>query len=242
MIYAVGDIHGRADLLIPLLRGVAQDMAETQPRRPLLVFLGDYVDRGGASRSVIDQILTLTKSPGCEVVALKGNHEEALLKFLAEPDFGPTWARHGGVSTLVSYGVRPPEDEADLESWTRVRDAFVKALPAAHRRFFESLSLSLVVGDYAFVHAGIRPGVPLADQVEADLLWIRRGFLDAKGPFEKVIVHGHTPRETPEFNGFQMGLDTGAYKTGVLTAARLEGSDYVYLQAKAGEVAMIAAQ
>jgi serine/threonine protein phosphatase 1 len=235
LVYAVGDIHGRLDVLAPLVRDIAQDAAENggggEP--PLLVFLGDYVDRGPESRGVIDLILELRAARRFEVRALKGNHEEALLQFLDDPSFGSTWAEHGGATTLSSYGVQPPAQRTDAEAWARARVAFAAALPPDHRRFYETLELMVTEGDYAFVHAGVRPGVALADQLERDLLWIRQDFLEERGRFEKVIVHGHTPLETPQLTPTRLGVDTGAYATGVLTAIRLQGEDQRVMQAKA---------
>jgi serine/threonine protein phosphatase 1 len=232
--YAVGDVHGRLDLLGPLLHDIAQDIVAADPaQRPLLVFLGDYVDRGPASKGVVDLILQMQTWPKFEVRALKGNHEEALLQFLDDPSFGQTWMEHGGAATLVSYGVQPPAQRTDAAAWTPVRDAFVQALPPVHRAFYENLELMVTAGDYAFVHAGVRPGVPLAQQAERDLLWIRQEFLAERGRFEKVIVHGHTPMEAPQLTPFRLGVDTGAYATGVLTAVRLEGEDQRVMQAKA---------
>lgn len=234
LVYAVGDVHGRLDALEPLLRDIVQDVIASQPaQRPLLVFLGDYVDRGPDSRSVVDLVLRLRRETRFEVISLKGNHEEALLQFLDDPAFAATWMEHGGGPTLVSYGVQPPPGRTDVEAWGRTRDALAQALPDEHRRFYEELELMRIVGDYAFVHAGVRPGVPLDAQTERDLLWIRNEFIQGRGPFGKVIVHGHTPSEQPQLTPHRLGVDTGAYATGILTAVRLEGEDQRVMQAKA---------
>jgi serine/threonine protein phosphatase 1 len=234
LVYAVGDVHGRLDVLEPLLRDIAADVLATRPaERPLLVFLGDYVDRGPASRQVVDRVLDLIAGDGFEVAALKGNHEEALLQFLEDPGFAATWIDFGGGATLSSYGVRLSPPRSDVGAWGRVRDAFDAATPEDHRRFYQGLELMRVVGDYAFVHAGVRPGVALEDQAECDLLWIRHEFLNDPGPFGKVIVHGHTPTEDPQVLPHRLGLDTGAYATGVLTAVRLYGEEQRLLQARA---------
>jgi serine/threonine protein phosphatase 1 len=242
LVYAVGDVHGRLDLLEPLAADIARDMAASNcAERPMLVFLGDYVDRGPASAGVIELILELCAEPALEVRALKGNHEEALLMFLDDPGFGATWMGHGGAATLASYGVQPPATRTDPEVWEGVRDAFARALPAPHLKFLRELELMATVGDYAFVHAGVRPGVPLERQAERDLLWIRYEFLEAPGPFGKVIVHGHTPMEKPQITPHRLGVDTGAYATGVLTAVRLEGVDQQIIQAHARKPAPAAA-
>lgn len=234
LVYAVGDIHGRLDAFEPLLHAIAQDALASAPReRPMLVLLGDYVDRGPASAQVIDRILKLQSEPAFEVRALKGNHEEALLQFRDEPGFGQTWVEHGGSATLASYGVQPPATRTDPEAWETARLAFGKVLPPAHTHFYETLELMLTVGDYAFVHAGVRPGVPLERQVERDLLWIRAEFLQSTAKFEKIIVHGHTPMEEPQITGRRIGVDTGAYATGLLTAVRLDDSGHRILQGRA---------
>ncbi len=235
LVYAVGDVHGRLDILGPLLHDIAADAAASRPaERPLLVFLGDYVDRGADSMGGVDLILRMQAYDRIETRVLKGNHEEALLKFLDDPAaMGPLWVDHGGATTLASYGVQPPATRTDPEAWARAGEAFVRVLPAAHRRFYETLELMITVGDYAFVHAGVRPGVPLAEQGERDLLWIRQEFLQWEGPYGKVIVHGHTPAEQAQLTRWRLGIDTGAYATGVLTAVRLEGEHQRLMQAKA---------
>jgi serine/threonine protein phosphatase 1 len=240
LVYAVGDVHGRLDVLGPLLHDIAEDAVAARPAEPpLLIFLGDYVDRGPASKGVVDLILQMRSWAKFEVRALKGNHEEALLQFLAEPGFGQTWLDHGGAATLAAYGVQPPAQRTDPAAWAAARDAFAKALPAEHKLFYEGLELMVTVGDYAFVHAGVRPGVPLDQQAERDLLWIRQEFLAERGRFEKVIVHGHTPMEAPQLTPFRLGVDTGAYATGVLTAVRLEGETQRVMQARAKRPAAV---
>ncbi|MFN3521263.1 MAG: metallophosphoesterase family protein [Phenylobacterium sp.] len=223
LVYAVGDVHGRFDLLQPLLRDIAADaLKSAPPERPMLVFLGDYVDRGPDSARVIDLVLEMEASGAFETRTLKGNHEEALLEFLADPGFGPVWFEHGGGATLAAYGVSPPATRTDTAAWSATRDAFAAVLPPRHLRFCQTLELMVTVGDYAFVHAGVRPGVPLERQSEKDLLWIRGEFLEARPNFDKVIVHGHTPMQSPQLLPHRLGLDTGAYATGVLTAVRID--------------------
>lgn len=234
LIYAVGDVHGRYDLLEPLIADIAEDARKSAPdERAMLVFLGDYVDRGPDSAKVIDLVLEMEGAGVFETRALKGNHEEALLEFLADPAFGPTWFEHGGGATMASYGVTPPVTRTDMAAWAAARDAFAAVLPPKHLRFCETLELMVTVGDYAFVHAGVRPGVPLDQQSEKDLLWIRGDFLEARPGFDKVIVHGHTPMQSPQLLPHRLGLDTGAYATGVLTAARLDDEGARIMQAGA---------
>jgi serine/threonine protein phosphatase 1 len=230
----VGDVHGRLDVLEPLVADILQDVKASLPDRPpLLVFLGDYVDRGPASAGVVDLILNLAAWADLEVCALKGNHEEAMLTFLEDAAFGPLWMEHGGGATLASYGVAPPMSRSEPQAWAEARQALADALPEAHLAFLNRLELIRIEGDYAFVHAGVRPGATLDQQTERDLLWIRYDFLDAPGPFEKVIVHGHTPMEEPQILRHRLGVDTGAYATGVLTAVRLQGDSRSLIQARA---------
>jgi serine/threonine protein phosphatase 1 len=233
LVYAIGDVHGRLDVLQPLLRDIAEDAAATRPAEPpLLVFLGDYIDRGPQSRRVVDLVLKLKADAAFEVVALKGNHEDALLQFLDDPGFAAAWMEHGGGPTLASYGVYRSPALVDPAGWEPERDAFAAALAGAHLGFYCGLELMRVVGDYAFVHAGVRPGVALEAQTEHDLLWIRYEFLQDRGPFGKVIVHGHTPMEEPQLLKHRLSLDTGAFATGVLSAVRLHRHEQRVIQAR----------
>ncbi|RAK50936.1 metallophosphoesterase family protein [Phenylobacterium deserti] len=235
LVYAVGDIHGRYDLLKVMLAQLARDYAQrTAGRRPVLVFLGDYVDRGPQSPEVLDALIWLARRPDLEVRLLKGNHEQAMLDFIDDPVRAAPWLGFGGAQTLTAYGVEPPGEESGPQDLRQARDALLDRMPAAHLRRLQTLELMVAVGDYAFVHAGVRPGAALAAQDERDLLWIRRSFLESEGPHEKVIVHGHTwIDEKPQMHGHRLGLDTGAYATGVLTAVRLEDNRMAILQARA---------
>jgi serine/threonine protein phosphatase 1 len=238
MVYAVGDIHGRLDLLRLLLSKIEADSALSRPSlNPILVFVGDYVDRGPSSKGVVDRIIKLQLSGAFEVRALLGNHERTLLDFLKDPQVGPIWARHGGVETLLDYGASPPAIEAGADAWAEAQQSFAARLPARHLRFFSSLSTWTVCGDYLFVHAGVRHGVPLDKQSDDDLLTIRRDFLVKETPFEKVVVHGHTPAETAFSGRYRINVDTGAYATGVLTAVRLEDASRRFLQVRANRSA-----
>ena len=234
LVYAIGDIHGCYDLLKELLAQVVADcQAWALGRRPVLVFLGDYVDRGPDSAKVLEALVWLRRRSEFEVHLLKGNHEQALLQFIQQPERAYGWLEYGGAATLDSYGVTPPMGQATAADYVAARDALVERMPASHLRLLETLELMVVVGDYAFVHAGVRPGRPLRKQQEEDLLWIRQGFVDATGPFEKTIVHGHTwASDQPELWPHRLGLDTGAYATGVLTAARLQDGRIGLLQAR----------
>jgi serine/threonine protein phosphatase 1 len=219
-IYAVGDIHGRLDLLLRLEEKIQADAARSRAARRVIVYLGDYVDRGPDSQGVVEH-LAKTTLPGFERVALKGNHEDLMLKFLAGEPVARIWFMNGGMQTLRSYGVTGLVE--DLPAIARA--ALARAVPDHHREFLGGLALNHVEGDYLFVHAGIRPGLPLARQAEADLLWIREEFLDCAADHGKVVVHGHTITAKPERLANRIGIDTGAFMTGRLTALALEGGE-----------------
>jgi Calcineurin-like phosphoesterase len=229
LLYAVGDIHGRADLLANLMRQIETDAAGRNAAKKTLIFLGDYIDRGPDSRGVIEMLLAGAPE-GFEAHFLKGNHEALLLDFLADPWRLDHWLINGGDATMASYGVdigRLSRADAGPDAW---RDAFASALPEEHLRFFKGLRLIVPVGDYLFVHAGIKPGVPIAAQRETDLIWIRGEFLDWPEPFGKIVVHGHTPVREPLVLPNRIGIDTGAVFSNRLTALRLEDGSQAFLQ------------
>jgi serine/threonine protein phosphatase 1 len=225
-VYAVGDIHGRRDLLDRLLREIENDCAGTR-QTAVIVFLGDYVDRGPDSKGVIDRLLSLPAR--FQGKFLRGNHEQALLDFLADPASYEGWCDFGADETLTSYGVRPPRDHS-LLTLSDARDRFAQALPANHWYLFRTLLLSWEIGGYFFSHAGVRPGTSLNEQKEDDLLWIREEFLSSSEDFGKIVVHGHTPAESPVKRANRIGVDTGAYLTGHLTAVVLEGDSQRFIQ------------
>lgn len=224
-VYAVGDIHGRADLLRRLLHLIEADNALQDEAEVTLIFLGDYIDRGPNSPEVLD----LLRGPhrfADRVLCLRGNHEDALLNFIDDPIKGRIWLDWGGMATLVSYGVRPPAADLPLEERLRsMAEQLDRLLPDAHRAFLKSLPLQEIVGDYLFVHAGVNPKVPLGEQDAFDLTTIRSPFLEWGQPLEKVVVHGHSISIAPEILPWRIGIDTGAYATGRLTALVLEGHE-----------------
>jgi len=223
-IYAIGDVHGRRDLLDRLLLNIDADLARRPIARPVVVFLGDYIDRGPESASVLERLIACNAA--YELVCLKGNHEALLLQFLDDPSRLADWMRYGGLSTMLSYGLGPCLNQwADKDS-EAVAEEFHRALPQSHRLFLAGLELSYACGDYFFVHAGVRAGIPLEEQNEHDLLWIRDDFLLHEDFFAKVVVHGHTPVVAPEVMPNRINIDTGAYATGRLTCLVLE-SDHI---------------
>ncbi|MBY0612839.1 MAG: serine/threonine protein phosphatase [Beijerinckiaceae bacterium] len=216
-IYVIADVHGRADLLHPLLKRIDADMRAASGAS-MLIFLGDYVDRGPYSAEVIALLLLMQRYKTC--VFLAGNHERMLLRFLDDPVANAHWLDNGGLETLRSYGVTLSRT-TDLEDLHRLADTFGERL-GRHRDFLAGLQTSVVIGDYLFVHAGIRPGVPLPMQASDDLLTIREPFLSFAGNLGKRVVHGHTPVREPDFRSNRINLDCGAFATSNLVCLVLE--------------------
>ncbi|HJQ56728.1 MAG TPA: metallophosphoesterase [Vineibacter sp.] len=229
-LYAIGDVHGRDDLLNRLLDLIAKDAAALPAdSRRVLLFVGDYVDRGLGSRQVIERLLTQPLS-GFESVYLFGNHEEAFLGFLEGTPIAFDWFKYGGLETLYSYDVPIPRRAAMPLDLDELRRQALAAVPEAHVAFLRACKLWHVEGDYAFVHAGVRPGIPLAEQDAEDLLWIRDTFLSSRANHGgKIIVHGHTICPDPEIRPNRINIDTGAYASGRLTGLVLEGDKRRFL-------------
>lgn len=227
-VYAIGDIHGRLDLLLKLEAMIRDDLAKARPARSVAVYLGDYVDRGPESRAVIDHLLD-RPLPVDEVVHLLGNHEDAMRRFLDDLWIGQSWVGFGGRETLASYGVAPDRGLPTMRWMKEAQIAFDRALPARHRSFLDDLRLWHVEGGYLFVHAGIRPGVPIERQDREHLIWIRQEFLDSKANHGRVVVHGHSIRDEPEIRPNRIGIDTGACFSGRLTALVLERDERHFL-------------
>jgi serine/threonine protein phosphatase 1 len=231
--YAIGDVHGRLDLLEELLAAIERDNASRPPARTWLIFLGDLVDRGPDSRGVVEHLLHL-KPSFAQTVFLQGNHEEFLLRVLAgEEDVVTDWLTYGGLECAESYGVS--------RGWTLnatpgdVARRLQELVPDSHRTFLSNMADTFRFGDYLFVHAGIRPGVPIAEQSAKDLRWIREGFLESRADHGLVVVHGHTIVDEPEEHANRIAVDTGAYRHGVLTAVGLEGTERWFIQAREPE-------
>jgi serine/threonine protein phosphatase 1 len=240
-LYAIGDIHGRLDLVEGLVGIIEHDNSNREPARTNLIFLGDYVDRGPYSKGVVDWLINArarcnllkrdrvsAPPPPFGFLFLKGNHEQLLLSFLEDPAVGRLWLKHGGDATLLSYGVGERVVSHALrlgQPWLTEASAIFRALlPDNHFQFYRALELFYRAGNYLFVHAGVNPDVSLGDQSEEDLLWIRDRFLKSSHDFGAVIVHGHSPAPTPEDFPTRIGIDTFAVNTGRLTAVGLEGN------------------
>lgn len=229
VVYAIGDVHGCTGQLDALHEAIVADAATRSATRRVLVWLGDYVDRGPNSRGVLDRLLS--PPPGFDAIALKGNHEQFLLDFLADPSIGPHWMMNGGAETLASYGI-PIMDGCYFRAdrWDALSRALRDALPPAHRRLLDRLRPSHREGDYLFVHAGIRPGTPLDEQEIDDLIWIRGEFLFSEADHGATVVHGHTISDEPQIRPNRIGIDTGSFFSDHLTALVLEGTDRHMLQ------------
>ena len=226
-VYAIGDIHGRDDLLGALIDKIEADDGARGPVETQILFLGDLPDRGPASRKVIERAMALaTAKP--ETVFIKGNHEELMIRVWdGDRPTAATFHRAGGRETLLSYGVTAEQ----YDSWDlgEVTDATTRVVPKAHIDFLRAFRPAYRLGDYFFTHAGVRPGIALDDQDEKDLRWIRSDFIESTADFGAVVVHGHTIRDEVEERENRIGIDTGAYASGRLTAIGLEGTDRWYL-------------
>lgn len=224
-IYAVGDVHGRADLLSDITARIDDDRRRRPIAHTVEVYLGDYIDRGPDSKAVIDQLaLRLVEN---RAVCLRGNHEDLMEGFLRDGSNLEAWLQLGGLQTLASYGVSLRLDAGESAEGLRLR--LWRAFPRAHELFFQCLRYAYSCGDFLFVHAGIRPAVPLAEQDLRDLLWIRHEFLDSAQDHGKLVVHGHTPVPHPDVRANRINIDTGAWRTGTLTCVAIEGASILFL-------------
>lgn len=228
-VYAVGDIHGRVDLLTALHSRIMDDAQSSTQKRHVIVYLGDYVDRGEASKSVIDLLLEKPLA-GFETIFLKGNHEEMMLGFLNNEAVGAMWMHNGGDATIYSYGVRMATPSAADHRHAELRHALSQKVPDRHLAFLDRLELYHLEGGYLFVHAGIEPGIPIEQQTSQDLLWIREEFIASKADHGHCVVHGHTIFHQPEIMPNRIGIDTGAYYSNVLSCLVLEGTEQRFIQ------------
>ena len=222
-IYAVGDIHGRADLLFEVIARIDEDIRRRPIRYVVEVYIGDYIDRGPDSKTVIDALAVRMVNHGA--ICLRGNHEVLIESFLRDPGCFPQWQRLGALQTLASYDIQPRRGETAAE----LRQRFLGIFPRTHELFLQCLHDSYCCGDFLFAHAGVRPGVPIEQQDVNDLTWIRREFLDSNQHHGKFIVHGHTPVPHPDIRHNRINIDTGAWKTGTLTCAAIEGTAMLIL-------------
>lgn len=231
-IYAIGDIHGCRSLLDKLLQKIEEESARSKPGDWRIIFLGDYVGRGSDSKGVIDRLIML-QAADPRYIMLAGNHDVEFLAFLDQPSLDGVFVNSGGNATSRSYGVKlnrsKLKTQADLE---QVHRKLVETVPSSHVQFLKGLQHAVSFGDYFFCHAGVRPGRSLERQDPDDLLWMRAPFLESLMPLEKVVVHGHTIRAKPEERINRIGIDTGAYRTGRLTALVVDGDRKAFLSTK----------
>lgn len=236
-LYAIGDVHGRLDLLSAMHGEIGAELARDGCTDWRVIHLGDYVDRGPDSKGVLD-FLIAARERDPRHIALTGNHDIGFLDFLAEPDADGLFMRYGGVQTARSYGVTLREEgswwpfRAD-DRLSQGHAALVRAVPPAHVAFLRSLPLFASFGDFFFCHAGIRPGVPLSRQRAEDLVWIREQFHYHREPHEKIVVHGHTPVPRADVRTNRVNVDTGAFESGMLTALAVDGAEKRILTVRA---------
>lgn len=228
-IYAIGDVHGRADLLRQMHQMIAGDAAKRGWAKNQLIYLGDYIDRGPHSREVL-ALVREDNLPGFSKVALRGNHEAMLLGFLEDPGKGRAWLEWGGDAALQSFGVSRFTGFVPQAQITDAAAQLSSALGASELDFLQTLKSCHREGGYFFSHAGVRPGVALEAQKVDDLLWIRRPFLECEEDFGAIVVHGHSVNLEVEVRRNRIGIDTGAYLTGKLTCLILEGNQRWLLQ------------
>lgn len=219
-IYAIGDIHGRLDLLGDLFSKMKADLLAHPCENPKFVFVGDYIDRGPDNDGVLSTLISLQKHDN--TICLRGNHEQLLLNFLKDASVMSNWRRYGALETLESYNV-PTNKVRQGYGFEEARANLESRLPQSHLKFLLDTQLSFETSKYFFCHAGVNPARSLARQTPKDLLWIRQEFLSYAEPFEKIIVHGHTPVSKLDIRSNRINVDTGAYETNVLSCAVLEG-------------------
>lgn len=228
-VYAVGDVHGRADLLKQMHELIVMDagkdggVAENR-----VVYLGDYLDRGAHVKETLDEVMSGLPE-NFDLVHLKGNHEEIFLSFLEDATMLEMWLGLGGQATLLNYGVQPPGYGFSTKRAETVQEMLLDAMPRSHLAFLRGLKPYVQIGDFFFAHAGIRPGRPLDKQSDADLFWIRDEFTGSPADHGVMVVHGHSIKEQVQKRGNRVGIDTGAYATGVLSCLVIENERMRFL-------------
>jgi len=228
-IYAIGDIHGRLDLLKAIHEKISEDAKDlSSEARKIIIYLGDYMDRGLHSKKVLDLLI---ESPlvEFETIHLKGNHEQKMLDFLDDSKFGKRWLNLGGGATIYSYGVRVPNDVHATKRYDHIQEELKKHVPEAHLKFLKGLRTSYISGDYLFAHAGIDPAKSLDKQLDHDFIWSNPSFLKTTENFSKIIVHGHTIGTQPVIKPNRICIDTGAYLSGALTCLVLKDKSVRFL-------------
>lgn len=221
LIYAIGDVHGCHDAVLALEEKIRLDIAAHAVQSPLILYLGDYVDRGPASSAVIEHLATERHADGIERIALCGNHDDTFLKFIFDPEQNRRWLDYGGDATLRSYGIEIADYPDSSAGTQALGKALRAAVPPHHVAFLHNLPIALTSGDRFFVHAGIHPGIPIAEQQDRDLIWIREPFLSHGPGLPITVIHGHTAGLEPVFGEGRVCIDTTCYATGRLTALKV---------------------
>ncbi|KAB2785928.1 serine/threonine protein phosphatase [Brucella anthropi] len=227
-LYAIGDVHGRLDLLQDMHGLIHADLDHRPAHDWRIIHLGDYIDRGPRSKEVLDFLIDVSRRDK-RVISLLGNHDDGFLTYLATGDVAGIFALHGGIDTARSYNVEV--DFTDADSARLGHAALVKAVPQTHIDFIRAMPRSVAFGEFFFCHAGINPAVPLDAQDPEELIWIRTAFLKWTEPFEKVIIHGHTPQSAIDIQPNRVNLDTYAWRSGQLSAIVIDGSEKRFIAA-----------
>ncbi len=227
-VFAIGDIHGCAAHLRQMHEKIWRHAAQFPDNKNIIVYLGDYIDRGADSKGVIDELLAPPPS-GFEKIYIKGNHEQMLLNYISGAAHAQSWLDYinGGRATIESYGAAAVGNFPD---YNKTVSEFIAAIPPIHLQFYKNLKMFFEIGDYFFVHAGVHPNRHLHDQLDDDMLWIREPFLSSGKNMGKIVVHGHTITAHPDKHPHRIGIDTGAYWSGNLTALALRGKSQEFIQ------------
>jgi serine/threonine protein phosphatase 1 len=230
-LYAIGDVHGCIEHLLKIHNCIRSDLKKHPVEDYRIIHLGDYIDKGPSSRAVIDFLVQLKQlDPKC--IFLMGNHEEKFLNFLERPeDIGLDFIKYGGRTTIKSYGISARRIRKTIRSLKNVFKLLKQYIPKSHIKFLQNLEFSVSFGDYMFCHAGVRAGIPLKQQSEHDLIWIKKEFLEHKELYSKVIIHGHTPFNKPQVKKNRINVDTGVATLGMLSCVVLEGKKHRFITA-----------
>jgi len=235
-IYAIGDIHGHAKLLNKMHEAIIEDAKHSNAQRKLIIYVGDYIDRGVESKEVIETLINNPMSKeGFEIICLMGNHEDAMINFMNSPIDMEIWLLWGGDATIRSYGQHLRDAQGHRIKLDELGRLFNKLVPSSHKEFLRNLKLSHSEGDYLFVHAGLRPGVPIDKQSREDMLTIREPFTASKKRFDQTVVFGHSIFEDPFHKNGRIAIDTGAYASGKLTCVVLESDEVKFISVNTGE-------
>lgn len=229
LLIAIGDIHGCYDLLQKLVEEIDDTILTKTDKAVTFIFIGDYGDRGLNTPDVFDYLIALSKQAKC--IFIRGNHDQTLLDFIKDPAVGEQWFTYGGRETLGAYGVGLTKLTGGQHDWQDIHRTFTDNFPLSHLNFLKETTYQYEAGDYMFVHAGVNPKRSLKKQRPHELMWIREPFLNHNKKFKKFIIHGHTPNEGPDIQQYRLGIDTGAYATGVLTAVALENAQRRFIYA-----------